>query len=187
MADLSGSLQSRFFIALIPPIVIQDYANALIQELSARYGTHTANAPPHITLQAPFLWQLTAVSEVESCLQGFAKTVAPVPVKLAGFGAFAPRVLYINVLKTPELLMLQSKLLAHLEQQLQIIDPVAKSRPFTPHLTLASRKLTRQTFRQAWQELQTRSVEFEFVGDRLTLLLHNGQQWQVRSEMILGG
>ncbi len=187
MADLSGSSQSRFFIALIPPIAVQDYANVLIQELSARYSTRTANAPPHVTLQAPFLWQLTAAAELESCLQAFAKTVAPVPVKLVGFGAFAPRVLYINVLKTPELLMLQSKLLMHLEQQLQIIDPVAKSRPFTPHLTLASRKLTRQTFRQAWEELQLRSVEFEFVGDRLTLLLHNGQQWQVQSEATLRG
>jgi 2'-5' RNA ligase len=187
MINSPNSTQARFFIALMPPIAIQEYANTLIQELSDRYHTRTAAAPPHVTIQAPFLWQLEAVTDLELRLQAFAQTVAPVSVELAGFGAFEPRVLYINVLKTPELLALQAKLLAYLESQLHIIDPVAKSRPFTPHLTLASRKLTRQTFQQAWEELQTRSIAQKFRCDHLTLLHHDGQLWQVRSEMKLKG
>ena len=187
MIDLPHSTQSRFFIALMPPIAIQEYANTLIQELGDRYQTRIAAAPPHVTIQAPFLWPLESVANLELCLQEFAQTIAPVSVELAGFGAFAPRVLYINVLKTPELLALQAKLLAHLENHLHIVDPVAKSRPFTPHLTLASRKLTRQTFQQAWEELQTRSIAMKFSGDRLTLLHHDGQLWRVRSELELKG
>jgi 2'-5' RNA ligase len=187
MVNSPHSTQARFFIALMPPIAIQEYANTLIQELSDRYQTQIAAAPPHVTIQAPFLWQLEAAADLERCLQTFAQPIAPVSVELAGFGAFAPRVLYINVLKTPDLLALQAKLLAHLESQLHIIDPVAKSRPFTPHLTLASRKLTRQTFQQAWEALQTRSIAMTFRCDRLTLLHHDGQLWQVRSEMKLKG
>ena len=75
--------------------------------------------------------------------------------------------------------------MAQLEKTLGIVDLKAKQRPFSPHLTVASRNLTRQTFKQAWSELQSRQVEFKFVGDRLTLLLHNGQCWQIHSEFPL--
>jgi 2'-5' RNA ligase len=177
--------ESRFFIALLPPQEIQDFANAVIQELGDRYQTRAAKAPPHVTLQPPFLWQLEASADLETCLQEFAAQQAIVPITLSGFGAFAPRVLYINVLKTAELLALQAQLMAQLEASLGIVDPVSKRRPFSPHMTVASRNITRSTFKQAWAELQPRQAEFEFVGDRLTLLLHDGHRWQVQSEFAL--
>lgn len=181
----ASSSATRFFIALLPPAAIQDYAHQVIRELNDRYRTNTAKAPPHVTLQPPFLWQIRSLSQLEACLQGFATAQPTIPVSLSGFGAFSPRVLYINVLKTPQLLALQSALMAELEAQLGIVDPVSNRRPFSPHLTVASRNVTRQTFKQAWAELQSRSVEFEFVGDRLTLLIHDGRQWQIQREFSL--
>ncbi|HEY9644358.1 MAG TPA: 2'-5' RNA ligase family protein [Coleofasciculaceae cyanobacterium] len=185
MAALFDRKGSRFFIALIPPLEIQAYANLVIQELSDRYKTSTSNAPPHVTLQAPFLWHLDAMPQLEACISQFAQSQPAVPVTLSGFGAFPPRVLYINVLKTPELLSLQTGLMGHLEETLGILDPVAKRRPFSPHLTVASRNLA-ATFQVAWSDLQSRSVDFEFVGDRLTLLLHDGQCWQIQSQFPCG-
>jgi len=58
----------------------------------------------------------------------FAHNRKSVPVTLNGFGAFPPRVIYINVLKTQELLTLQTDLMAHLETLLGIVDPVSKTR-----------------------------------------------------------
>ncbi|MBE9181842.1 2'-5' RNA ligase family protein [Oculatella sp. LEGE 06141] len=175
----------RFFIALLPPQAIQEYADGVIQELSDRYHTRTAKAPPHVTLQPPFRWSLEAIATLEDCLYRFATEQMAVPITLAGFGAFAPRVLYINVLKTTELLTLQASLMLRLEQTLAIVDPVAKRRPFAPHMTVASRNLTRSIFKQAWTELQQRRIEFQFVGDRLTLLIHDGHRWHIRSEFPL--
>ncbi|NJO41138.1 MAG: 2'-5' RNA ligase family protein [Cyanobacteria bacterium CRU_2_1] len=172
----------RFFIALMPPDEIQDYANQAIEALSDRYHTRTAKAPPHITLQPPFLWQPDATQQLEMRVNEFARRQAIVPVTLSGFGAFAPRVLYINVLKTPELLTLQANLMNYLEETLGIVDPTTKQRGFSPHLTIASRNLTRQTFKQAWADLQTRHVEFEYVSDRLTLLIYDGHCWHIQSE-----
>ena len=199
----------RFFIALIPPVEVQDYANSVIRELSDRYHTRTSPSPPHITLQAPFLWQMAHLSRLETCLDQFTRQSAQrqspqsqsaqsqsaqsqsaqsqpaVPIVLSGFDNFAPRVLYINVLKTPELMMLQARLMAHLETHLGIVDPIAQHRPFSPHMTVASRHLTPATFQQAWSELQLRPVEFEWVSDRFALLLHDGQRWQVRSQFLI--
>jgi 2'-5' RNA ligase len=176
---------SRFFVGLMPPPAIQNYATQVIQELTDRYQTRTSKAPPHITLQPPFLWPVDAIPNLHTGLQSAAHGHSPVPVVLSGFGAFAPRVLFINVLKTPELLQLQATLMRELETHLGIVDPVSKRRPFAPHLTVASRNLTRQSFKQAWAELSTRSVEFTFVGDRLTLFIHDGQRWHVQAEFPL--
>lgn len=175
----------RCFIALLPPPEIQEYANAVIGELGDRYQMKTAKAPPHVTLQAPFLWRDENLPLLERSLQEFASRQAPVPITLSGFGAFAPRVLYMYVQKTPSLLKLQANLLAYLEATLAIVDPVAKRRSFTPHLTVASRNVTPPTFQQAWTALQSRSAEFEFLGTELTLLVHTGQKWQIHAEFEL--
>lgn len=179
----------RFFVALLPPQAIQAYATEVIQALRDRYHTDTAKAPPHITLQPPFQWLLTRMADLEGCLAQVAHQSSPVPMVLSGFGAFAPRVLYINVLNTPELLALQSTLMTTLERVLAISDARSKQRPFTPHLTIASRNVTRQTFKQAWDDLQQRSVEssveWTFVSDRLTLLMHDGHRWHIHSEFSM--
>ncbi len=150
-----------------------------------RFCTSTSKSPPHITLQPPFEWPTEQLSDLEAALVGFAPSQFSVPVTLSGFGSFPPRVLYINVLQTPGLISLQAALIQALEQRLGIVDPKSKQRPFAPHMTVASRNITRQTLKQAWEVLGDRPVEFEFVGDRLTLLIHNGQRWLVHREFPL--
>lgn len=175
----------RCFVALLPPLEVEQYANGVIRELSDRYATSTAKVSPHVTLQPPFEWLMGHLGPLEACLTTFAKGQASTLVRLSGFGAFKPRVLFINVVKTPELLALQSNLQQQLHTALDLVHPHA-DRPFVPHLTVASRHLTPLSFQQAWAELQARPVEFEFNVDRLTLLVHTGQRWQVHSTFALG-
>lgn len=172
----------RLFIALIPPQKVQVYAEQLIQELRDRFQTNTAKAPPHITLQAPFDLPADRLDELKHCLRHFAASHPPIPVLASGFAAFAPRVLFINVQKTANLLKTQAELAEALEKTLQIVDSKSKHRAFSPHITVASRQITPALFQKIWSELQSRSVEFEFTCDRLTLLAHNGQVWEIQAE-----
>lgn len=83
--------QSRFFIALLPPLEIQDYANQIRQIFAERYASRGAqNSPPHITLQPPFEWANAEVPLLEECLREFALLRQSVPVTLDGYAAFAP-------------------------------------------------------------------------------------------------
>lgn len=174
---------NRFFIALLPPLDIQIYANQIKQYFAERYSSRAAQkSPPHITLQPPFGWLTKEMPALKQCLNTFAHERESVPVILSGFAAFPPRVIYINVLRTQELLALQTDLIACLETGLGIIDPVSKSRAFSPHMTVAFRDLTRQNFKAAWQEFQQRPLYFEFTGANLTLLIHDGKRWNVRAE-----
>lgn len=176
-------LKRLFFIALLPPEEIQQNVTKIQQHFAQVYNSRAAlKSPPHITLQAPFKWQLEKLPVLEEKLQQFAQIRDPLLVNLSGFGAFKPRVIYIKVLKTPQLLAVQKDLITYLEESLNIVDQVSKTRPFAPHLTVAFRNLTRQNFRQAWPEFEQQQLYFEFIVPRLTLLIHNGKRWQVSKE-----
>lgn len=175
--------QKLFFIALLPSSEIQDYANQIKQYFAEKYASrHAQKSPPHITLQPPFEWQDADVPALEECLGDFASSRESVPITLSGFAAFAPRVIYINVVRSPELLRLHADLMAHLESNLGIVDKVGKTRPFAPHMTVAFKDLTKQNFKAAWSEFEKRELYFEFTASNLTLLLHDRRRWNIKTQ-----
>lgn len=177
-----SSSESLFFIALLPPVDIQNEVTAIKQYFVEKYNSrHALKSPPHVTLQPPFKWS-EKLDHLEECLADFSKAYSPIPITLSGFGAFPPRVIYVNVIKTPELLTIQKELMSHLETSLNIVDKVSKRRPFSPHMTVAFRDLTRQNFRAAWLEFEQKSLEYQFTVSQLTLLVHNGQRWNIKAE-----
>ncbi|MEQ8463725.1 2'-5' RNA ligase family protein [Coleofasciculus sp. E1-EBD-02] len=177
------NMKKLFFIALLPPQTIQDSIMEIKQHCADVYESKAAlKSPPHITLQSPFKWEVDAVPILEESLKSFAQTRKPVSITLQGFGAFKPRVIYVNVLKTPELIAIQQDLMAYLEDSLGIVDERSKNRSFSPHVTIAFRDLKRQNFRKAWTEFENQPLDFEFMASHLTLLLHDGRQWNVNVE-----
>ncbi len=174
---------SRFFVALLPPQDIQDYANQIKQYFADRYASSGAlKSPPHITLQPPFEWTDANLPLLEASLKEFAREQQPLAITLKGFDAFAPRVIYIDVVRSQKLLTLQADLMTYTESNLAIVDKVSKTRPFAPHMTVAFRDLTKQNFKLAWPEFEKRQLHFEFTVDKLTLLLHDGKRWNIKSE-----
>ncbi|PSR18407.1 2'-5' RNA ligase [filamentous cyanobacterium CCP3] len=183
MAEVNGD---RFFVALLPPQAVQDEITAIKQEIWQRFGSKAVlRSPPHITLQPPFLWPLAEMSRLEQHLETLARPRPAVPVRLRGYSAFAPRVIYIDVVQTPGLMAVQAAIAAHLEKNCGIVDRVGKTRSFTPHVTVGFRDLSPAAFRRAWPEFEPRSFAAEFVAQALTLLRHDGQLWQVFSEFPL--
>ncbi|MFE4107534.1 2'-5' RNA ligase family protein [Almyronema epifaneia] len=177
---------ARFFVALLPTQEICDYANEVKQYFSDRYDSRAAQkSPPHVTLQPPFDWQLSEISHLQSVLTQFARQQSSFNVELTGFGAFPPRVIYINVQRTPALMALQANLSDYLEQRLALVNERLKSRPFNPHLTIAFRDLKPTAFQQAWSEFEHKSVSFAFEAQQVTLLIHDNQGWKVHSQFQL--
>ena len=178
--------EKLFFIALLPPEDVRDTVTEIKRYFAENYSSsHALKSPPHITLQPPFKWLVEKENLVEECLAEFSKAYSPVPITLSGFGAFPPRVIYVDVMKTPELLNIQRELMSHLEATLNIVDQVSKTRPFSPHMTVAFRDLTRQNFLAAWPEFKQKPLHFEFTISHLTLLVHNRKFWEIKAEFPL--
>jgi len=175
------------FIALLPPDEIADRVTACKREIASRYDSRKAlNSPPHVTLQPPFAWEPSAAAELDAVLSEFAADRAPVPIALDGFGAFPPRVLFVRVEKTPELMAIQPELCDRLRDRFGIT--IRNRHPsFEPHVTIALRDLTASAFDRAWPEFRDRPFAAEFVVPQLARLEHDGRRWQIAARFELAG
>jgi len=178
--------KQRFFIALVPPLDIEQHITQIKLYFAEHYNTRGAlNSPPHVTLQPPFEWPAANVPKLEESLNLFSANRLPIPVTLSGFAAFAPRVIYVDVVKSPALLEIQKDLMSYIEANLGIVDRVSQTRPFVPHITVAFRDLTQENFQAAWLEFSGRELDFEFTAAALTLLLHDGSRWNISNNFPL--
>ncbi len=181
-----NSSKQRFFIALVPPLEIEQQITQIKLYFAEHYNTRGAlNSPPHVTLQPTFEWLAEDIPKLEQTLKDFATKRLSIPVTLSGFAAFAPRVIYADVVKSPQLLEIQKDLMSYIEANLGIVDRLSQSRPFVPHMTVAFRDLTQENFQTAWLEFKDRSLHFEFTVAALTLLLHDGSRWNISNQFPL--
>jgi 2'-5' RNA ligase len=169
----------RYFIAVLPPPGVSAQVRALQTELSGQYQTRGAlRSPPHITLHMPFNWRESKEAELIAPLAGFIAGVSPFTVFLKGYGAFAPRVIYLNVLSTSELTRFQQELSRFCRINLNLLNATPHDLPYHPHVTLAFRDLKKQEFFKAWEECRSRTYEKEFDVTNVHLLRHENNEWK---------
>ncbi|TNE49434.1 MAG: 2'-5' RNA ligase family protein [Bacteroidetes bacterium] len=169
-----------YFIALLPPEEISQEVTAFKQILSDRWGArHAFNSPPHITLQPPFPWPDQQLTDLIRVLEKFAQQHSSVPVLLQNFGAFPPRVLFVQPLKSPQLEQLFQALIKDLEHELGLSDPRNHQRPYHPHMTIAHRDLRESDFPEAWRFFKQQRYERYFDASELGLLKHINGKWEI--------
>lgn len=180
---------TRYFVALLPPLEMQDYVNQVRQQFADHYNSRKAfNSPPHITLKPPFEWDLNHREALVVGLTSFAQSISAIPITLHGFGAFPPRVIFIHVIPTPELLTAQAALQQFCLTKLGIQN---EARAFNPHMTVALHDLTPDSFQRAWLQFESQPLgltntpdgQYQFTARSLTLLHHDGQRWQIDQEI----
>ena len=112
---------------------------------------------PHITLIPPFTWAhdyerlLQIVKDVE-------KRHGPFLIRGEGLGNFGRRVLFVNVELSPELRSFQRDLAEILAEH----GIPRETRPYHPHITLATR-LRSNDFNKYQRQLEGYSPSYEFI------------------------
>lgn len=175
---------ARYFVALLPPPPLREQIITLQEQIAVRCACQAAlRSPPHLTLQPPFVWPTAELTSLEHTLAEAAAGHSPLAIQLCGYGAFVPRVIYLQVTPSPALITLQRELMARLADRLGVTP--GPPRPFVPHLTLAFRDLSPAAFWRTWPDLQAQPWEATFWATALTLLRHDGHRWQVFRQIPL--
>ncbi len=107
----------------------------------------------------------------------FTFPVQPFRLQLENFGAFPPRVIFIDLQHSEPLFTLQQELLRYCKRELNLFNANYKDQPFHPHVTLAFRDLKKPVFAQAWGEFESREFSGSFQVSDIHLLKHNGKTW----------
>jgi 2'-5' RNA ligase len=186
MPERSEDKTKLYFIALIPPSPIYDEALAQKNYFKENYNSKASlNSPPHITLHMPFRWKEQKEKDLVQAIGQFIKKFDPIKVCLDNFSAFAPRVIFINVVKSDALDQMQRNIQRFCKKELNLFNANYKELAFHPHLTLAFRDLKKPNFKKAWDEFANKEYKAEFIADRIALLKHNGKIWEVFKEFNL--
>lgn len=171
-----------YFIALIPGKELMDRVRAVKERMKADYNAgHALKSPAHITLQMPFKRNSRDESAISASLAEFAAEEKPFTIRLDGFGCFAPRVIFIRMEDPDPVKSLRRRLKKILAEHLgfsvsEIMNDVQ------PHITVATRDLTKEAFREAWPEFQEEEFRGTFKVNSLFLLKHNGKSWDILKE-----
>lgn len=171
-----------YFIALVPGKELRDRVLRIKERLKEEYNAgHALKSPAHITLQMPFRRKTAGEQAIVEELDRLAAGEAPFVLHLDGFGCFAPRVIFIRLVNPDPVIELHRRLKAVLLESLGFAESeIMKS--VQPHMTVATRDLTKQAFAEAWPEYQDEKFIGSFPVNSLFLLKHNGSHWDIFRE-----
>jgi 2'-5' RNA ligase len=177
---------TQYFIAIVPPSPIYEEALNEKEYFRDHYQSKAAlNSPPHITLHMPFRWKAEKEHTLVKKLEDFAGSFRSFEIQLHNYAAFPPRVIFVNVVKSPELGELYLELKRFCQRELNLFNADYKELPFHPHLTLAFRDLKKSSFERAWEEFSRREYNRSFTAGSVTLLKHNGKIWNAFKDFEL--
>jgi len=175
-----------YFIALIPYDELRDSIQVIKEGIRSVYGAgHALKSPAHITLQMPFKRSTGNEGDMSVVLQKFAVTEKCFRVDLDGYGAFPPRVIYISITDPDPVRSLHLRLKEVLLKELDFSKEEIMNEVH-PHITVATRDLTRTAFIEAWSEFRDDKFTGYFDVRSIFLLKHNGHNWDILAEFPFG-
>lgn len=171
--------ESLYFIALVPSEPLRSRAWALKEHMRDVYGSKASlNSPPHITLHMPFKLKQSRERAVLEGLQDLAEGYHTFEIELNGFGAFPPRVIFLDIAPNNTLGRLFNDVQDSMHRGFNIENPEYRKRSFHPHMTLASRDLSKSAFEEAWSVYKEEDFHDGWQVQGITLLKHKGGQWE---------
>ncbi|SFQ05880.1 2'-5' RNA ligase family protein [Hymenobacter arizonensis] len=179
-------MKTLYLVALLPLEPVFSETWALKQEVHRLTGSRNAvRLPPHITLVPPLRADDDFEARCTASLAAFAATQPSFRVGLSNFAWFGNRTLFVHVSEPASAKQFHAALMEWCRTQLPDVKP--ESRPFTPHLTLATRDLPPAQVPELRQLFAARTYEATFEVRTFTLFRHNGQQWESRATFELAG
>ena len=176
----------RYFLALVPPEPIFSEVHQFKNYFKEKYNSKASlNSPPHITLHMPFLWKEKKETILLEKLKTHSSNQPPFDLHLQNYNAFAPRVIYIDVLPNESLIHFQKSLERFCKVEFQLFNANRLDQAYHPHLTLAFRDLKKEQFPLAWGEFESKKYDRSFTVKEMAVLKYVGTAWNVLSTFPL--
>ncbi|MFZ2287437.1 MAG: 2'-5' RNA ligase family protein [Bacteroidales bacterium] len=187
MKDSPDSNTALYFIALVPHGSLRDEIREVKERMRDQFRAgHALKSPAHITLQRPFKRNPAEEGKMCSTLRSFALGEKPFTVNLNGYGAFVPRVIFIKIVDPDPIRSIHRRLRVILVAGLDFSrDEIMHD--VQPHITVATRDLTREAFAEAWPLFMEEEFTGQFEVSSIYLLKHNNRDWDILEEFPFGG
>ncbi|KIC90777.1 hypothetical protein OI18_23145 [Flavihumibacter solisilvae] len=175
-------MSALYFIALVAPDEIGLKVKSWKHWMRDNFGCRAAlRSPAHITLVPPFRMTADSEGKLKSLLNQFTATQVPFEITLNGFDTFNRKVIFVHVEHNAALSECYNKLNHYLRQELPGLITV-DTRPYHPHVTIATRDIPQGAFRSAMEHFETLSYTALMQADRISLLKLSPARWEIVHE-----
>ncbi len=182
-------MENLYFLAITMPEEISKKIIEIQEDISTRFGGRASlKVMPHITLKAPFKFPAAAHAIVLDWFENLNLNVSGFDLELKDFGAFHNKnqpVIFINLEPNVTLMKLQKEILAEFRNAFPEISIMNLEINFHPHVTVAYRDLTVESFREAWPEFQVKKFSETLEVYNFHLLKHDGKRWNIIRSFLL--
>ena len=178
----------RFAIAVLLEDDAHNFARKVELELYDMFGLiKSLKIAPHITVEAPFV--IDRINLIEEYLDEFILTQKSFEIEIDGFNYFDEHVIYLDVMKNPDLINLHLKLLKGLKEKFKINESSFEGVNSKFHSTVAYKDLDTDTFQKAKKCLEKYTPNFKFPTKQLGLLYNIGDKdgWVIAKKYSIGG
>jgi len=99
-----------------------------------------------------------------------------------GFSSFPPKTIFIALKKNSLLEALKDTTTSLLLGN-EIPNIIKETRPFVPHITIANRDLHKRSYHEAWEHFREKEFKASWKVESVCILRHNGERWEIASEV----
>jgi 2'-5' RNA ligase len=171
-------MQMYFTAVLLPPELNSEIVK-LKKWAQEGWGCKVGlKSPAHITLLPPFWMDQSLEPAFINELNALYHPLSPFPIATNNFSAFKPRTIFIDVVVDEPLRSLKQQTDLYFKQRPQYGAKI-DTRPFHPHITIATRDLHKSAFAEAWPQVENKVFIETFPAVGTSVLRHNGQRWDV--------
>lgn len=168
-----------YFIALVLPAHLDEkvlkYKMMMLEKYGCRVGL---KSPAHITLVPPFWMEEEKEQQLMTDLDSLSLRFPPFPLATGNFSAFRPRTIFVAIKDNEHLIELKNEVDDFFREKASY--PIrTDTRPFHPHITIATRDLHKKSFFESWPWFAEKQFLEEWQAEGISLLRHNKKNWDV--------
>ena len=168
-----------YFIALVLPDRLNEKVLKYKQLMFEKYKCNVGlKSPAHITIIPPFWMKEENQQQLIADIDLLSNNLYPFPVSTSNFSAFKPKTIFVAVVASEQLNKLKAttdNFFRHHSSYPVTID----TRPFLPHITIATRDLFKKSFYEIWPWFAEKNFVETWIAKGFSLLKHNKKNWDV--------
>lgn len=168
-----------YYMAIVLPEELNKEVLSYKQYMLDKYNCKVGlKSPAHITIIPPYWMHRDLEPQLLNSLDVLCQQESTFPIATKNFSAFKPRTIFIDV-QVDEKLQRFKKTVDRFFLEHKEYGAKVDTRPFHPHITIATRDLYKKSFAEAWAYFETKEFDTLFTAVGLSTLHHNGRNWDV--------
>jgi 2'-5' RNA ligase len=168
-----------YFIAIVLPQHLNEKVLKYKQTMFEKYNCQVGlKSPAHITLIPPFWMEDEKEQQLISAVNSLSDQLHPFPISTNNFSAFKPKTIFIAV-SPNEQLNEAKKATDEVFRSNSFYSIKIDTRPFHPHITIATRDLFKKSFFEIWPWFAEKVFLEEWTVEGISILKHYKKNWDV--------